>query len=245
MKVLLVILGFGFTNILHSQIILVPGKRAFERKWVKNEVTEMVWYALNDTTKVEIAKVGTSIIVNKSDLILVTEVKLKGSKSKWIDSSIASLATLRPIYHSSYNMQRNMVLYFGKVVKGFYFDKLKICNTVISDTTTTGYFDSNLYPALIRWLPLSNGYQQSIYIYDYNPASKIGVIKAAVTNVTPGEYLSKTRGLRAVWIVTVKDEIGNGENGVSTYYVDKADRKLWQLSIDSGGKKMLMQLLDK
>lgn len=245
MRVLFIILSIGLANILSAQSVLTPGKHSFEKKWIKNEATEMVWYTLRDTTKIEMARVATSIIVHKKDLLLITEVKLKGSKSKWIDSSIATLATLKPIYHASYNMQRDMVLHFGKVVTGFYNDKMKKQNTVINDPTTNDYFDSNLYPALIRWLPYANGYQQNIAIYDYNPAAKIGVIKAQVTNVTTGEYVSKTMGIRSVWVVTVSDEIGNGENGESTYYIDKADRKLWQQSISAGGRKMLMQLVEQ
>ncbi len=244
MKALLIIFSIGLFNMLHAQNALTPSKKVFDKKWIKNETTEMIWYALKDTTKIEMAKVATSIIANKKDLLLVTEVKLKSSKSKWIDSSIATLATLQPKYHASYNMQRDMVLYFGKVVTGFYNDKMKKQNTIISDTTTADYFDSNLYPALIRWLPLTNGYKESIAIYDYNPNAKIGVIKANVTNVTTGEYASKTMGTRAVWVVTVSDEIGNGENGVSTYYIDKADRKLWQQNINAGGRKMLMQVVE-
>lgn len=230
------------TATLNAQNAITPSKIAFDKKWIKNESTEMVWYSLRDTTKIEMAKVATSIIVNKKGLLLVTEVKLKSSKGKWIDSSIATLATLQPKYHASYNMQRDMVLHFGKVVTGFYNNKMKKQNTIISDTTTADYFDSNLYPALIRWLPLTNGYKESIAIYDYNPVAKIGVIKANVTNVTTGEYASKTMGTRAVWVVTVSDEIGNG---VSTYYIDKADRKLWQQSINAGGRKMLMQVVEQ
>ena len=100
-----------------------------------------------------------------------------------------------------------MVLNFGNIVTGFYLDKIKKTNTGISDTTKIDYFDSNLYPSLIGWLPLKDGYTQDISIYDYNPAAKIGVIKAAVKEVKSGTYTSAKSGVRDVWMVTVTDEI--------------------------------------
>ncbi len=79
-----------------------------------------------------------------------------------------------------------MVLKFEKVVTGFYNVKMKQKNTIIKDRTLMEYFDSNLYPFLIGWLPLKEGYTQNISIYDYNPTAKIGVLKARVTEVKSG-----------------------------------------------------------
>jgi hypothetical protein len=36
----------------------------------------------------------------------------------------------------------------------------------------------------------------------------------------------------------------NGENGVSTYFIDKVNRQLWKQEIEAGGRKMRMQLLE-
>ena len=141
-------------------------------------------------------------------------------------------------------MQRGIVLYFGKIVTGFYNDKIKNKNSIITDTTKSAYFDSNLYPVLIGWLPLANGYKQDISIYDYNPSAKIGIIKASVKNVSSSTYQTDKNGIRNVWVVTVSDEIGNGENGASTYYFDKVDRKLWKQEIDGNGRKMMMKLIE-
>ncbi len=169
---------------------------------------------------------------------------MKNSKTPWIDTTIANISTLTPIRHASYNMQRDMVLNFGKIVTGYYKDKMKKSKTIVNDTTNSDYFDSNLYPVLIGWLPLDNNYKQDISIYDYNPSAKIGVIKASVKNVSSSTYQTHKNGIRNVWVVTVSDEIGNGENGVSTYYFDKADRKLWKQEIDANGRKMMMKLVE-
>ena len=226
-----------------AQNLLTPSKESFEKKWIKNSTYQMTWYTLKDTAKFEMGKVTTEISTGKKNLIVVTQVSMKNMKIPWIDSTTANVKTLKPIKHTSYNMQRDMVLNFGKIVTGIYNDKMKKSSSIISDTTKVDYFDSNLYPILIGWLPLDNDYNQDISIYDYSP-SKIGVIKASVKKVTSGTYQSDKNGLRNVWVVTVSDEIGNGENGVSTYYFDKEDRKLWKQEIDANGRKMMMKLVE-
>jgi hypothetical protein len=244
MKLLTLSLLTLVTAISNAQTILTPSKKAFEKKWVNNANYQMTWYALKDTVKYEMGKVTTQIYRDKKTLTVVTQVSMKNMKSPWVDSTVANLKTLKPIRHSSYNMQRDMVLNFDKIVTGFYHDKMKKSRTVVRDSTKNDYFDSNLYPVLLGWLPLENNYKQDIAIYDYNPSAKIGVIKASVKNVTSSTYQTDKSGVRDVWVVIVSDEIGNGENGVSTYYFDKADRKLWKQEINANGRKMLMKLIE-
>jgi hypothetical protein len=244
MKHLLTLI-FGFlTSMTNGQNKLIPGENAIEKKWIKNEEYKMTFYAMKDTTKYEIAKVATKIAFDKSSVIVITEVSMKQLKFPWIDSTIASAATLEPIYHSSYNEQRDMTLNFGKIVTGIYFDKVKNSTTIINDTTKEDYFDSNIYPTLIRWLQLREGYKQDIAIYDYDPTIKGKVIKASVQNVKKGIYQSKNSGVHPVWIVTVSDEIAGSSNGKSTYYIDTNTRKLWMQEMDIRGSKMMMQLIE-
>ena len=109
----------------NAQVVLTPSKKSFEKKWIKNANYQMKWYALKDTAKLEIGKVTTQIAIDKANLTVITQVSMNKMKTIWIDSTVADLKTLKPIRHSSYNMQRDMVLNFGKVVTGFYNDKIK------------------------------------------------------------------------------------------------------------------------
>lgn len=228
----------------NAQSLLTPSKKSFEKKWIKNSEYQMIWYSLKDTAKFEIGKVTTQISSDKTNLTVISQISMKNMKTPWVDSTVANLKTLKPIKHSSYNMQRDMVLNFGEIVTGFYNDKMKKNTIIVNDTTKSDYFDSNLYPFIIGWLPLENNYKQDISIYDYNPSAKIGVIKASVKNVTSSTYQTDKNGIKNVWVVTVSDEIGNGENAVSTYYFDKVDRKLWKQEIDVNGRKMIMKLVE-
>jgi hypothetical protein len=173
-----------------AQPVLLPGKKTVEKKWIKNEQYQMTWYALKDTDRIEMGKVNTEIITGKKQLLVITTVNMKFMKGPWTDSTIADSKTLAPIYHSSYNMQRDMLLNFGNPVTGFYHDKMKNKRIVISDTVKGDYFDSNLYPTLIRWLPFKEGYTKDIAVYDYNPAGKNGILKASITYVKKGIYNS-------------------------------------------------------
>lgn len=226
-----------------AQTKLVPAKNVVEKKWMTNQKYQMVWYALRDTARFEIGKVTTEISNDGNKITAITQVSMKRSNTPWIDSTVAFVKDLAPVYHSSYNAQRDMALTFGKVVTGYYNDKIKKIRTIIKDTTKEDYFDSNLYPTLITWLPLKEGYKQDIAIYDYNPAGKIGVIKASVLDVKRGIFESAVSGIHNVWVVTVSDEIG-GADSKMTYYIDMADRKLWKQEIVAGERKMLMQLVE-
>lgn len=238
-----ILIGFGLQLLIHDTIFaqstkLIPSKDAFESKWINNERYEMIWYATRDTAKFEMGRVSTENKIVNDQLYVITNVKLKNTMAPWVDSTSADLKTLTPIRHSSYNMQRDMVLIFGETVKGYYKDKTKNSKTEISDVTHEPYFDSNIYPTLIRWIALKDGLKQDIVIYDYNPSLTTGVSNVTIENVESSEYKSKKSGLRNVWLVTIKSDVGKNQTSLTTYYIDKKDRTLWQQQIKVGKASM-------
>lgn len=235
---LLILLFLSTTS--SAQQILVPAKNVFQTKWIKESSYTMVWYGMRDTMKMEIGEVRTQISFDKKNIIVITTVAMKSIKAPWIDSAIAIRKTMAPVQHTSSNMQRDMVLNFNKIVTGNYLDKMKKVNHVISDTTDMPYFDSNLYPTLITWLPLTDGYAKDLSIYDYNPMGKKGVVKAHIKNVQSGSYQSSKSGERKVWIVTVNDDLGSNDKDFITYHIDKQTRQLWKQEINAQGRKMVM-----
>ncbi len=223
-----------------AQNVIIPGDQSLEQSFIKLQRYEMDWYMLRDTSKIPFGSVLTEIKKSDKELLLITQVKMNRANAPWIDSSIASLPGLAPVYHSSFNMQRDMVLRFGKIVTGYYYDKLKKTMTELSDTTTGKYFDSNLYPYLLSLVPMKERYTAEFPIFDHNPAGKKGIIRAYIRNVSAGEYLTKRSGVRKVWKVMVQDELGSDQQGSSTYYFDQQDRRLWKQEIQAGGRMMLM-----
>lgn len=233
MKKLAILLTFTFLA-TSAQVTLVPGKNAFEKKWISNTQYKMKWLAVKDTSKFEVAEVQTKFIKQKNKLTVITNVKMKNSAEPWIDTTIAYVSTLKPIYHSSYNKQRDMIINFGPTVTGIYKDKIKNEELTIYDKPTRYYFDSNIYPVLIGWLPLKDGYTRNIAIYDYVPGNEKSIREASITEVESQKFKTKA-GLRAVWVVTIVDK-----QSKYIFYFDKHDRTLWKQEINAGGRKMLM-----
>ncbi|MCX2679011.1 hypothetical protein OOZ15_03575 [Galbibacter sp. EGI 63066] len=219
---------------------LNPDNNPADKKFIENESSEMTWFMLQDTVKMEIGKVLTEIEKKKGEIVVITTVDMKQSPSKWIDSTIVETTNFKPIYHSSFNAQRDMVLNFGNEVTGYYLDKKTGAKTIISEKTEKSYFDSNFYPQLIRWLPLKDGYSTVISIFDYNPKAKTGVITATVKSVQKTS-INWNGQEHSVWQVQTTDDISDNA-AISTYYIDDKTRKVLKQDIDFNGRKMSMEL---
>lgn len=236
------LLIFGISIQLFSQeMLLIPSNNTANKDLIKSETSEMSWFMLQDSLKIQIGSIQTQIQKEKEKLYIITEVNMKQSPSKWIDSTIVETKTFKPIYHSSFNQQRDMVLKFGENITGYYLDKQTGTKTEILEKVDRPFFDSNFYPQLIRFLPLKNGYSNTISIFDYNPTAKIGVITATIkkTGETTIDFNGKEK---QVWKVETTDDISNN-TVISTYYIDKSSRKILKQEIDFGGRKMLMELV--
>jgi len=236
LKLLLVLLFFqpAFSNA--QQTVQIPEKNQVDRSLIKNENYSMVWYALKDTAKVEIGKVDTRILKSGNRITVNTTVKMKNMPD-WKDETVAVFPGFAPVKHTSFNVQRDMLLDFGKksTVTGYYLDKAKNEKTEINETTDGKFFDSNLYTQLIRWLPLKEGYTTEMAIFDYNPALGKGIMKAYITGTKKGTYKNK-----AVWIVSVTDDISQ-QKAINTYYIDSKTRELLKQEVDMGTRKMVME----
>lgn len=201
---------------------------------IKNEEYEMNWFAVRDTTKIQIGKVFTNISKTKNTIKVITTVKMKNMPD-WIDETIAELPNLNAVKHTSVNTQRDINLNFGKQTTGFYLNKKENKKTDINEKTTGDFFDSNIYPQIIRWLPLKENYKTEMTIFDYNPVTKAAILKANITNTTRG-FLDG----RPVWIVTVTDGISQNKV-INTYYIDSETNQFLKQEIDMRTNKMIME----
>ena len=131
---------------------------------------------------------------------------------------------------------------FMFVLKNF-LDKTTSTKTIISERSNASFFDSNFYPQLIRFLPLKNGYEAEISIFDYNPKAKIGLLKATIKGVEEVE-IDFDGQLRKVWKVVTTDDISNNMATI-TYYIDKFSRKFLKQDLQIGERKMVMRLIEE
>jgi hypothetical protein len=243
-KILLILLiTFGAsTSVFSQELPLSPTNNPAKSELLKPETSEMNWFMIKDSVKVQIGKLQTQIEKKKNQIFIITTVEMKQSSTKWIDSTIVEAQNFKPIYHSSYNQQRDMVLKFGKKITGYYLDKQTKNKTLISEEVHKPFFDSNFYPQLIRLLPLENNYSNTISIFDYSPTAKIGVITATIKNAK--EITIDFNGQKkSVWKVEATDDISNNST-LNTYYIEVSTRKILKQEIDFGGRKMLMELTE-
>jgi len=244
MKNTLYILLFIFgasAQVFSQETLLSPSNNTANETLIKSETSEMSWFMLQDTLKIKIGSILTKIQKEKERIYIITSVDMKQSTTKWIDSTIVENQTFKPLYHSSFNQQRDMVLEFREKITGYYLDKQTDTKTEISEKVDKPFFDSNFYPQLIRLLPLENGYSNTISIFDYNPNSKIGAITATIKN-TEETSISFNGKKTQVWKVETTDDISNN-TAKMIYFIDKSTRKILKQEIDVGGRKMLMELV--
>jgi len=239
MKNFLFLLIISSAN-LFSQSLLTPKQNKMDPKLIKDEVSEFSWYAENAGNKMEIGSIINELKkINKTDLLIKTTVKMKQMEGSWVDSTIVKTADFQPVYHSSYNPMRDMVLKSGKSkITGYYLDK-KTQQKETIDVPGENYFDSNSYPVLLRYLPLKENYTAELSIFDYNPAAKKGIIKAYISGVQKTDLNGKK-----VWAVKTTDDISDKTSTV-TYYIDPETRKVLKQEIEMGGRKMIMEPIQK
>lgn len=94
MKIIITSFFAIFCIAVNAQTSLIPGKKSFEKKWIKSDIYQMTWFAMKDTVKFEMGEVSTQVLTDKKNIIVVTAVKMKNSKAPWVDTTIANISTL-------------------------------------------------------------------------------------------------------------------------------------------------------
>lgn len=218
--------------------LLSPANISLDHSLIKEESFKMNWYILQDSSKQFLAELESSVQQTKDTLILVTKVKMPGIEDVWIDSSVVLNDNFQPIYHSSYNLQREMVLQFEDSIHGHYVNHYNKSRTSISKVIDTAFFDSNFYPYLLRFLPYKRGYNEKLSIFDYSSESEGRICAVTIQEVTKKVYLlGKVR--KKAWKIKVVDDIA--PETVTIFYVDRKSRKLLAQEIDMNGTVMFME----
>ncbi len=113
MKKTLYILLFIFgasVQVFSQETLLSPSNNTANKQLINSETSEMSWFMLQDTLKIQIGNIQTQIQKEKERIYLITTVNMKKSPTKWMYSTILETQTLKPIYHSSFNQQKYMLL---------------------------------------------------------------------------------------------------------------------------------------
>lgn len=228
MKTSLLICSILYSLHSNAQITLMPGETSFDKKYLKSTNFEMACFALSGKQMVEVSSFNVQVNATAKTFSIYTSLQMYSTNEQWIDTSIADAATLKPLYRSSYNPDREFALRFGKEVMGFYFDKQTKKKSNVKETAKDSFFDSYAYPYLLGSLPLSSGYRANMHVYDYKPANNTNIKTTRIEEVKSGMYISEMTGEHKVWQVSVFEEATNEKY---EYHIDKDSRRLWKIEI--------------
>lgn len=218
-----------------AQTLLVPGENVFDKKLIKSGSYEMGVYASSNGQPVEVSAFNLQISTSNKTLSVYTMLKMAGSNDVSIDTSVADWDTFKPIYRSSSSKARDMVLYYGKEVTGYYYDKQTRKRHTVKDPVNTAFFDSYAYPYLLGLLPLTTGYKNDVAVYDFKPTNQTNTKRARIEEVKSNLYKSNLTGDHKVWQVDVLEEATNDRYA---YYIDKDTRRLWKIEILTQGQQV-------
>lgn len=225
----------------NAQSLIKPGDNSFDKNFIKSSHYEMAYFAVSGRQTVEISSFDVEVKVNGKTISVYTRINSPAGNSIWSDTSIADIHTLKPIYRSSNNSDKQYHIKYGTAIEGDYHDKRSNKNSQIRDKNNGDFFDSFIYPYLLGALPLTSGYKVILPVYEYKPEAKSMISNTRITEVKSSMHRSEITGEHAVWQVSVFEE---GTNVKYEYYIDKESRKLWKVEIlASNGKQYL--LIDK
>jgi len=225
----------------NAQSLIKPGDNSFDKNFIKSTHYEMAYFAVSGRQTVEISSFDVEVKVNGKTISVYTRINSPAGNSIWSDTSIADIITLKPIYRSSNNSDKQYHIKYGTAIEGDYHDKRSNKNSQIRDKNKGDFFDSFIYPYLLGALPLTSGYKVILPVYEYKPEAKSMISNTRITEVKSSMHRSEITGEHAVWQVSVFEE---GTNVKYEYYIDKESRKLWKVEIlASNGKQYL--LVDK
>ena len=224
---------------IHCQSGITPSNLELDKAFTFPENYTMNMFFMVDSQKIPMGKIHTSLVEANNNIAIITKLQMPNqSNDQWIDSTVVNSSNFKPLYHSSKNPQREMVMKFGEKITGYYKDFVTDTTTPILEMSIAPFFDSNAYPYLIRLLPLKDDYATTITIFDYNPKSKIGIMEATIVDTKSNE-MDFNGAERKVWEVKTTSDISDNKF-ITTFYIDKETRQtLKQITENERGQLVM------
>ena len=136
------------TMLCKAQTALIPGDNSFDKKWLKRGKYEMACFSLDGgRNKREISSLVIEINSGSGPLSIYTTLKLPGSNEQWKETSIVDGSTFKPVYRSSLNSNRELVLKYTKEITCHHYDKQTKKRNKFLDSCRVGV---SIYPFLLQ-----------------------------------------------------------------------------------------------
>jgi len=224
-KIAFFLLFITTSTLLNAQNFLKPGKYQMSYSFTASG-------GIAGSVDVDI-----DISTNNDEIALYTTLHINGLNS--VDTSIAKVGALVPVYQSLHSKNHDYVFHYGKEISGYYLDKQSGKKTEIRDYAPGELIDGNFYQYYIASLPLAPGYKGSMNIYEYKINGQPSIKKMVIKEVKDNLYTSNITGIQhKVWQVS-SDVAGNKDGYV--YYIDKDTRRIWKVEFVVDGKFYLLE----
>lgn len=206
--------------------------------YLANECYRMQWYSIEDEGEVFMGNVDVQIVHDDKKITVIRSVFLKDIEQTWTDYSIVGASDLSPIFHSSFSSQRDLTLKFGRRIVGNYMDKGNGKVVPIDFFPRKRYYDSSIFPHLIRWSNLETGKPISIPLYNHVPYRRDSLIAGRIFEIAETDYMRANETAKAL---SVKATSGITKHGsVTTFTIDRETRLILRMGVENEGRKSFM-----
>jgi hypothetical protein len=224
---------------IFSQNLLTPAENIFDKKFIANSKYEMACFAFSGQKMVEVSSFTVEVTTNVKTISVYTNLTMLSNNEQYIDTSIAEINTMKPVYRSSHNPNRILSLKYDKEITGSYLDKQTKKKNQVREPAKDAFFDSYIYPYLLGSLPLSSGYKANLPVYEYKSENTTNINTTRIAEVKSNIYESEITGEHRVWQVSVVEEATKEKY---EYYIDKESRKILKIEIVTAGQQRFLLL---
>lgn len=224
-----------------AQTKILPGDKSIDKTFLKSDTYTMEYSIKQNGTYLEIGNYETIISVDNQKFDVRTVLLFHNSDIQWKDHFVADADTFKPISSTSdRSSDRTITLNFSNTITGEFRNNKTNEKTPIKENSNENFFDIATYPFILKALPLESGYKATIPVYDYETVdANKQFCNIVIKEVKTDLYISDLTGEHSVWKVSVYEESTKHN---FQYYIDKNDRKIWQITIvSSKGDNILLK----
>lgn len=220
-----------------SPASVVPGSEELQYDKLQGNQYTYELYLVTGNQEIQIGTLTEKVRILKKVNIVERVQKLKRGNSEHVDSVRAALDSFAPLFHSSLNNNREILLQFNSSgVEGTY----KPANSTPVDIHQTfghRYFDSNWVDLVIRLLPLRSGYERTIKTFEVAPDGTPGFVPYQVKVLGQEEIQMENGENKKVWIVhQIK------QNSLTKFFIEPSSMEVLQMKVlISDTRKMVMR----
>lgn len=212
------------------QVVILPGDQSIDKTFLKSDSYTMSYSIKKNGTFIDIGEYEVKINNDNKNFDVKTRLSFNNSTTQWTGHFIADAQHLKPISATDDTSDKSVTLHFSNIIKGSIKDNKTGKKSTIEEKSNGAYFDSSLYPFIIKSLPLTTGYKAIIPVFDFDATEKNKFCNILIKEVKTDMHVSDLTGEHKVWKVSTYEECTKHR---FDFFIDKTTRRIWQINIVS------------